>query len=252
MERKVVVSQPGILKVPVLLAASGFSALLLVLSLLLPGLWLHQSAKVAAALLYAVEPLFAFSAGSALLASLLLLRQCWREKTLRALGRLLALSSLQLLWLTFALLALLISQYIRWAGEVERQGVQQGTALNAAQQALASEVGVRQAAQVRLVYVEQVPFPLEQPALKFLGETLGFVGDGIINNAQVFGYSIYVRQGFVLNRPKLAHELVHVRQVEDSSFQSITLWHMLDLVLYGYQNSRIEAEAFLANEQYPE
>lgn len=205
---------------------------------------------LAAPLLKFGELLWVLAAVAAGAAAVLLLRQFWQQKTVLR-GAVTAMTlCLQLLWLAVALLAVLIGQYVRWAATVEQQGLSQGVTLSVAEQALAAEIGVAQPAQVRLVYVDTVPFPLENPALKFLGETLGFVGQGIINNAQVFGYSIYVRQGFVLDRPKLAHELVHVRQVEQTSFQYITVWHMLDLVLYGYKNSRIEAEAFLANERY--
>ena len=152
--------------------------------------------------------------------------------------------------LPLALLSVLVAQYIHWAGETEKQGRENGTALTSEQMLLATDVGVKNPHDVRLVHVEQVPFPMENPALKYLGETLGFVGDGIVNNAQAFGYSIYVRKGFFLDRPKLAHELVHVRQIEDTSFQSVTIQHMLDLALHGYENSRIENEAFQANRKY--
>ena len=38
-------------------------------------------------------------------------------------------------------------------------------------------------------------FLMKNLVLKVVGEALGFIGDGIINNAQVFGYSIYIRKG---------------------------------------------------------
>lgn len=154
------------------------------------------------------------------------------------------------LLLLLALVSQLIGQYIDWAADIENSGRQQGIALSTAQQVIAREVGVAAPEQVRLIYLPAVPFPLDNPGLKLLGESLGFIGPGIVNNAQVFGYAIYVRDGFVLNTPKLAHELVHVRQIEQSSFQSITLWHLWDLVWYGYEHSRIETEAFLANKKY--
>lgn len=73
---------------------------------------------------------------------------------------------------------------------------------------LASNIGIEHPENVRIVYVNEVPFPYENFALKAFGEAVGLVGEGIINNAQVFGYSIYTRKDFELNRPKLAHELV--------------------------------------------
>lgn len=173
----------------------------------------------------------------------------WAARGLAALTLLLK-TSLASLLLLLALLSQLIGQYIDWAAVIDKSGQQQGIALSAAQQVIARDVGVAAPERVRLIYLPAVPFPLDNPGLKLLGESLGFIGPGIVNNAQVFGYAIYVRDGFVLDTPKLAHELVHVRQIEHSSFQSITLWHLWDLVWYGYKNSRIEAEAFLANEKY--
>ena len=83
-----------------------------------------------------------------------------------------------------------------------------------------------------------------------MGLSLGFIGENIINNAQVFGYSIYVRKGYELDTPKLAHELVHVLQIERSSLDKIIFQHLSDLAKYGYSNAPLEVEAFKANKKY--
>jgi len=85
-----------------------------------------------------------------------------------------------------------------------------------------------------------------------LFRSLGFIGEGIINNAQVFGYSIYVRKDYQLTRPKLAHELVHVLQIERSDLAAVVSQHFADLARYGYDNSPLEVEAYKANSLYPE
>ncbi|AOT11193.1 hypothetical protein [Pseudoalteromonas luteoviolacea] len=144
----------------------------------------------------------------------------------------------------------LLPQYIEWAHDIEIDGLKIGKPLNARELGLASEIGIRHPEKVRIVYVDEVPFPRENFALKTLGEALGFIGEGIVNNAQVFGYSIYVRQGFDLNRPKLAHELVHVLQIERSDLDTIVTQHFSDLAKYGYDNSPLEVEAFKANTKY--
>ena len=102
----------------------------------------------------------------------------------------------------------------------------------------------------RLVHVDEVPFPRENAVLNAVGEALGFIGEGIINNAQVFGYTIYVRKGYPLTTPNLAHELVHVLQIERSSLEQVISQHFADLVAYGYDDSPLEVEAFKANERY--
>ncbi|MCU7553192.1 hypothetical protein OCL06_01115 [Alteromonas sp. ASW11-19] len=101
-----------------------------------------------------------------------------------------------------------------------------------------------------MVHVDEVPFPYENFALKTFGEAVGLVGEGIVNNAQVFGYSIYVRNGFELDRPKLAHELVHVLQVERASLASVVTQHFSDMAEFGYDKAPLEVEASQANKTY--
>lgn len=144
----------------------------------------------------------------------------------------------------------LIPQYIDWAYETDNKGVNEGVPLNRKELQLAADIGITYPEKVRLVYVDEVPFPHENFALKTLGEALGFIGEGIINNAQVFGYSIYIRNGYELTRPKLAHELVHVRQIENASLDKIITQHFSDLAAYGYDNAPLEVEAFEANKKY--
>jgi hypothetical protein len=145
---------------------------------------------------------------------------------------------------------LVLPPYIEWATATEATGLQQGQALDAQQLLIAREIGIKHPEKVRLVYVEQVPFPHDNPLLKTVGEALGFIGEGIVNNAQVFGYSIYVRTGYELTTPRLAHELVHVLQIERSSLEAVVTQHFSDLATYGYDNSPLEVEAYKANQVY--
>lgn len=146
--------------------------------------------------------------------------------------------------------AVILPQYIDWASDTEAAGLQLGKPLNAAQLEIAKEIGIKQPEKVRLVYVDAVPFPYHNPMLKLVGEATGFIGEGIINNAQVFGYSIYVRKDYPLTTPKLAHELVHVLQIERASLKQVITQHFADLLKYGYDNSPLEQEAFEANKTY--
>ena len=145
---------------------------------------------------------------------------------------------------------IILPQYIEWAAETEVRGLQAGVALNEQQLLIAREIGIQNPQKVRLVYVDEVPFPRENTVLNAVGEALGFIGEGIINNAQVFGYSIYIRTGYPLTTSNLAHELVHVLQIERSSLAQVITQHFADLVAYGYADSPLEVEAFKANERY--
>ncbi|MBA6251595.1 hypothetical protein [Colwellia sp. MB3u-55] len=144
----------------------------------------------------------------------------------------------------------LLPQYIEWAHEVDKKGIKIGIPLDKKGLNLASEVGIKFPEKVKIVYVDRVPYPYENEGLKKMGLSLGFIGENIINNAQVFGYSIYVRKGYELDTPKLAHELVHVLQIERSSLDKIIFQHLSDLAKYGYTNAPLEVEAFKANKKY--
>ncbi len=80
---------------------------------------------------------------------------------------------------------------------------------------------------------------------------MGFIGPGVINNAQAFGYTIWVSKDFVLDRPSLAHELVHVEQIERSaSFGSYAKNYMLELLSFGHEKMPLELEAYQANKKF--
>ena len=145
---------------------------------------------------------------------------------------------------------IVLPQYIAWASDTEATGLEIGEPLDEKQLVIANEIGIKNPEKVRLVYVDEVPFPYENVVLKVVGEALGFIGEGIINNAQVFGYSIYIRKGYQLTTPNLAHELVHVLQIERSSLAQVVTQHFADLVKYGYENSPLEVEAFKAEKNY--
>ncbi|MBH0112499.1 hypothetical protein I5E68_05980 [Novosphingobium sp. YJ-S2-02] len=144
-----------------------------------------------------------------------------------------------------------IAKYTEWARRIEAEGMERGTPLTTQQIALASEIGIEHPENVRLVFVDAVPFPADDEDMRETGESLGFIGPDIINNAQAFGYSIWVREGYSLDRPSLAHELVHVAQIERSaSFREYVSRYMSELLEYGHRNMPLEVEAYEANRRY--
>lgn len=144
-----------------------------------------------------------------------------------------------------------IAYYVKWAEEIEARGQATGTPLDPVQARLAAEIGIKHPEKVRLVFVDEVPFPTENPEIKLAGEKFGFIGPGIVNNAQAFGYTIWVRKAFTLDRPRLAHELVHVMQIERSpSFAAYAAQYVSELIQYGHEKSPLELEAYEANRRY--
>lgn len=144
-----------------------------------------------------------------------------------------------------------LTKYAAWAKGIEAEGQARGTPLTAEQTELARQVGIAHPEKVRLVHVETVPFPTHDEAMRKMGESLGFIGPGITNNAQAFGYTIWVRDGFTLDRPSLAHELVHVAQIERSAnFDAYVQRYMRELQTYGHARMPLEVEAYEANRTY--
>lgn len=144
--------------------------------------------------------------------------------------------------------ATFLANYVEWVRTIEIEGQARGIALTPKQIELATRIGIEHPEKVRLVYVDEIPFPSEDPQMRKIGEELGFVGPGITNNAQAFGYTIWVRNGFDLTWPLLAHELVHVQQIErNASFGAFVEKYMKQLIAHGHENMPLEVEAYEAN-----
>jgi hypothetical protein len=145
----------------------------------------------------------------------------------------------------------LLPQYISWAVATDQEGMKKGQTLSEKELLLADKIGVKSPEKIRIVYVDEVPYPYENEHLKQMGLSLGFIGENIINEAQVFGYSIYVRKDLDFTFSKLAHELVHVMQIERTgSFSVYALQYLTDLAKYGYAKAPLEVEAYKANKKY--
>lgn len=144
-----------------------------------------------------------------------------------------------------------LAKYADWARSLEAEGQKRGTPLTGQQIELAKEIGIKRPENVRLIFVESVPFPTDDEAMRKIGEALGFIGPGVTNNAQAFGYTIWVRNGYTLDCAKLAHELVHVMQIERSGdFAEFVKQYMVQLRAHGHWSMPLEVEAYEANEKY--
>ena len=148
-------------------------------------------------------------------------------------------------------LAGFLEQYVNWAKATEAEGQERGVPLTPEQLELAVQLGIKHPEKVRLVFVDVVPFPIHDAQMRDAATQMGFIGPGVINNAQAFGYTIWVRKDFVLDRPSLAHELVHVEQIERSaSFGSYAKAYMLELLNFGHEKMPLELEAYQANKKF--
>ncbi|MCJ8190032.1 hypothetical protein [Sphingomicrobium aestuariivivum] len=144
-----------------------------------------------------------------------------------------------------------LRKYVDWASIIEAEGQRRGTPLTSGQIELARQIGIQRPEEVRIIMVDAVPFPSENEDMRTMGEALGFIGPDVINNAQAFGYTIWVRDGYTLDRPNLAHELVHVMQIErEGDFSVFVRQYMMQLLEHGHMKMPLEIEAYEANEKF--
>ncbi|MCC5838999.1 MAG: hypothetical protein JJT96_02660 [Opitutales bacterium] len=149
---------------------------------------------------------------------------------------------------TFARFAALFSA---WSAEIERAAHVHGAPLDAQMADVARAVGVRHPERIRLQIVDEIPFPWHDPELTKLGKQLGLVGEGVRGNAQIFGYAVLSVPEYACSVEKMAHEFVHVMQVErEGSFEAFVRRYLTEVRDFGYHHAPLELEAYAANERF--
>ncbi len=142
-------------------------------------------------------------------------------------------------------------RFAAWSAEIERAADEHGQPLNEQMTAIARAVGVRRPERIRLQLVEEIPFPWDDPELTRMGRQLGLVGEGIRGNAQIFGYAVLSVPSYARSPEKMAHEFVHVMQVErEGSFEAFVRRYLTEVRDFGYRQAPLEREAYAANERF--
>jgi hypothetical protein len=134
----------------------------------------------------------------------------------------------------------LLPAAIAWAEARADKAAGVGSALTAAEQEIARQVGVSQPARVRIEIVDDLPLP-EDPALRAAALAAGLLGPGMVG--LTLGHSIFIRRGHKNGR-LLSHELRHVHQYERyGSIAAFLRVYLTQIVEAGYANAPLEAEA---------
>lgn len=123
--------------------------------------------------------------------------------------------------------------------ENEKRANENGRALTPDEQALAAEVGIKDIARVRLLYVNTFPIP-KDPLLAGIYDQTGFNSSKMA--AFTYGHAIYIRNQYT--RELLAHEMTHIVQYEKLGVPEFIRRYLLELTVVGYLNSPLELEAF--------
>jgi len=140
-------------------------------------------------------------------------------------------------------LPLLLPIAIAWAEKQEIIIAEQGTPLTEAETADARRAGVAAPEKIRVLRVEALPQPDDEDVM-FAAKRVGLFSPRSVG--LTLGHGIYLRHGFWEDRAVLAHEFVHVSQVEKMGgigpFLSVYLRECIDP---GYPFGRLEREAIL-------
>ncbi len=130
---------------------------------------------------------------------------------------------------------------IQWAEVQAGQALRAGAPLDAAQQALARRVGVKDPHRIRMIVVEEIPLP-EEPLLKAASAEVGLSQSSAAG--LTLGHAVIVRRGFENDARLLSHEFRHVAQYEARGGIARFLdEHLRHLVRFGYDDSPFERDA---------
>lgn len=128
-----------------------------------------------------------------------------------------------------------------WAEKQQDFISQNGTALSARQMNDAALAGVGCPEKIRLLKVDQIPWP-DDPTLESAGREAGFITDD--TEALALGYGIFLRADSERTRRVVAHELVHVAQCERlGGVEYFLRQYLSECVNFGYTYAPMEEEA---------
>lgn len=138
------------------------------------------------------------------------------------------------------LLPQLVPEAIAWATEQAKHVAASGRPLTAPGLGLARQVGVQNPELVRLLYVDQLPVPVDQLALrKMILEKRLFEG----MTGLTLGHSIIIVNGHA-NARLVSHELRHVHQYEElGGIDGFMPIYLEQIASVGYERAPLEMDA---------
>jgi hypothetical protein len=135
----------------------------------------------------------------------------------------------------------LLPNAVAWAEAQRQYIVTAGRPLSAADQRLATQVGVAFPGRVRVLAVTAIPVP-DDPPLAAACALTGFLGGNTTGLTLFEG--IYLRTDTQGSRRLLAHELRHVHQYEaQGSIAAFLQVYLPQVLTYGYAAAPLERDA---------
>lgn len=134
----------------------------------------------------------------------------------------------------------LVPQAIQWAEGTAEYAALSGRPLGEPELEIARRVGVAHPERIRLMFVDQMPYP-EHRMLQAAAMATDFLGPQ--TRGITLGYAVLVRRGYGSDR-LLSHEFRHVHQYEEAGSIAAFLPVYLEQVLdYGYADAPLEIDA---------
>jgi hypothetical protein len=136
---------------------------------------------------------------------------------------------------------MLLDLACEWAEGQQDYILQNGAALSESQMNDARLAGVSCPEKVRLLDVDQIPWP-DNATLESIGREAGFITD--YTEGLTLGYGIFLRSGSAQARRLVVHELVHVAQCERlGGIEQFLQRYVTGCLSFGYHNAPMEEEA---------
>ena len=128
-----------------------------------------------------------------------------------------------------------------WMQEQEARIHREGELLNAEQLAAAKRIGIKQAENVHLLFVDEMPRP-ENPTLLAAVDVLRFLSPDVIG--LTLGYGIFIRHAYRDDLRLLVHELTHTLQYERmGGIAPFIAQYVEECMTVGYADAPLEKEA---------
>ncbi len=128
-----------------------------------------------------------------------------------------------------------------WYDQAEADVIAHGRPLTDDELQMAKQVGVSQPQKIRILVTKHFPDPKDQEFRNAFDDSLppSFLRGGLTT-----GYGILLKPHVEKNRRILAHEMVHVTQIERMGREAFLKSMMYELVIVGYLRAPLELEAY--------
>ena len=135
----------------------------------------------------------------------------------------------------------LLPRALNWLETIETDYYRQGRPLSLEEIAVAQQIGVAKPDEVRVVVLETFPMPTDSE-LRAEAQRLGY--GGLREGGRTVGYVVMLKPQVMHNATVLAHELVHVSQVDRLGRKGLLRRYLIEMVVVGYARSPLELEAY--------